>query len=455
MAVLAYIGFYHAWVPDASVHKDVHLQFRHGAEAPPPFAHVLLDGSDADVPVWQTEPSAPLFREGITYDVALEMRVLMPHGAQDSTWHADTDAMVRLELAAGDTPMYAASRAVLLVPEPRVVRWGARLARSALRPFQREPVVPTQVPPARMSDAESLTGRLDTAARLASARRDVPHALALLADVARAADALGVVSANEPLREIPTHALRVFFVPSLQAYLEDARPTPPDAPEGDRMHARKQHVEACVGAARLFFTTATKHGALPPAVALMLRQQVLGHAQLAPAERRHLKIQLLKIEKEVVRLLDAFRSEFRARAYQKQPHAPRPPALDDAFFDLLVVPSGDEGAEEEEEEEEDDDDTGAGDARRGADTFEARPPRTLRDYLRMLLVLHAVRTAGTMDAARQELEMLQHARRRPGTTRARPTRTSATPPGASTRRGSPARRAARCSARAASRCARL
>ncbi|WFD49544.1 Type 2A phosphatase-associated protein 42 [Malassezia furfur] len=260
-----------------------------------------------------------------------------------------------------------------------------------------------------MSDAESLTGRLDTAARLASARRDVPHALALLADVARAADALGVVSANEPLREIPTHALRVFFVPSLQAYLEDARPTPPDAPEGDRMHARKQHVEACVGAARLFFTTATKHGALPPAVALMLRQQVLGHAQLAPAERRHLKIQLLKIEKEVVRLLDAFRSEFRARAYQKQPHAPRPPALDDAFFDLLVVPSGDEGAEEEEEEEEDDDDTGAGDARRGADTFEARPPRTLRDYLRMLLVLHAVRTAGTMDAARQELEMLQHA----------------------------------------------
>lgn len=145
MAVLAYIGFYHAWVPDASVHKDVHLQFRHGAEAPPPFAHVLLDGSDADVPVWQTEPSAPLFREGITYDVALEMRVLMPHGAQDSTWPADTDAMVRLELAAGDTPMYAASRAMLLVPEPRVVRWGARLARSALRPFQREPVVPTQV----------------------------------------------------------------------------------------------------------------------------------------------------------------------------------------------------------------------------------------------------------------------------------------------------------------------
>ena len=83
MAVLAYIGFYHAWVPDAAVHKDVHLQFAHGGA--PPAAHVLLDGGDADVPVWQTEPSVPLFREGVAYDVALEMRVLMPRGVQDST----------------------------------------------------------------------------------------------------------------------------------------------------------------------------------------------------------------------------------------------------------------------------------------------------------------------------------------------------------------------------------
>ncbi|WFC96972.1 hypothetical protein MBRA1_003638 [Malassezia brasiliensis] len=143
MAVLAYIGFYYAWVPDAAVHKDVHLQFAHGGAAP--YAHVLLDGRDADVPVWQTEPSVPLFREGVVYDVALEMRVLLPRGVQDSTCSAYPDAMVRLELAAGDTPLYAASRAVLLVREPRVVRWGARLARTALRPFQREPVAPTQL----------------------------------------------------------------------------------------------------------------------------------------------------------------------------------------------------------------------------------------------------------------------------------------------------------------------
>ncbi|WFC96971.1 Type 2A phosphatase-associated protein 42 [Malassezia brasiliensis] len=254
-----------------------------------------------------------------------------------------------------------------------------------------------------MSDPESLTGRLDEAARLAGARRDVPHALALLADVARAADALGVVSANEPLREISTHALRVFFVPSLQAQLEDARPMPPGASEGDRMHARKQHVEACVGAARLFFTTATRHGALPPAIAVMLRQQVQGPAALAPAERRHLKIQLLRIEKEVVRLLDAFRSAFRARAYERHAPASRPPAPDDAFYDLLVVPRGDD------EDEDEDEDEGADAAASAPGTYEARPPRTLRDYLRMLLVLHAVRTAGILDGARQELAMLQHA----------------------------------------------
>lgn len=52
--------------------------------------------------------------------------------------------MVRLDLRAGDTPLYVASRPMLVVPEPRYVRWLARLPRVVLRPFQRAPMAPTQ-----------------------------------------------------------------------------------------------------------------------------------------------------------------------------------------------------------------------------------------------------------------------------------------------------------------------
>lgn len=244
-------------------------------------------------------------------------------------------------------------------------------------------------------EPSTLAGRLAEAARLAADRRDDAHALALLADVARVADALGVVSANDALREISTHSLRVFFVPSLQARLEDARPTGGAADAAARMQQRRAQVEASLGAARLFFATTARHGALPRAVALMLRPQVAGDAPLAPAERRHLKIQLLKLEKQVERLLDAFRTAYRA---QKRPAAGAPPA--DVFYDLLVVPGVDD------DDDDDDDDDVAPDAQ---DTYEARAPRTLRDYLLMLLVLHAVRTAHLMDAAHQELELLRTA----------------------------------------------
>ncbi|WFD41408.1 Type 2A phosphatase-associated protein 42 [Malassezia psittaci] len=454
MAILAYAGFYHTWVPVATTQKDVYLQYGSAYEPTPPYASVLLDGGQADLPVWQTDPVQPLFHENFEYDVALEMRVLMPRNTQNSTYiFSDSDAMVRLDLVSGETPLYHASRPMLLVAEPRIVRWLARIARVVYRPFQREPIVPTQkirVPLLRrvtpwmkvksrsvmatranlvidtpdlqvqsavlrfdahisgfilMASSESLTGRLDSAARLASQRDDPKHALALLTDVARMADALAVISENEPIREIPTHSLRVFFLPSLQAQIEDSVPCPSAQNGLDRMKHRKKQVDACIGASRLFFTSATRHQAIPAAVAIMLKQQVQGKSQLAPAERRHLKIQLMRLERQLETYLNDFRTRYRAQASIKHPAAQRLPEISDVFYDLLVVSHTDDDEEEEEEE----DHAAESSAQAAQQSYEARAPQSLRDYLLMLLVLHAVRTANTMNAAQQELELLQNA----------------------------------------------
>ncbi|WFC97329.1 Type 2A phosphatase-associated protein 42 [Malassezia yamatoensis] len=494
MAILAYAGFYHTWVPVATTQKDVYLQYGSAYEPTPPYASVLLDGGRADLPVWQTDPIQPLFHENFEYDVALEMRVLMPHNTQNSMYiFSYSDAMVRLDLVSGETPIYHASRPMLLVAEPRIIRWLARIARVVYRPFQREPIVPTQkirVPLLRrvtpwikgrtrsimatranlmidtsdfqvqsavlrfdahisgfiyamyhhpilsfglfvllfatiefvvagglwtllavyfsysrsMASSESLTERLASAARLASQRDDPKHALALLADVARMADALAVISENERVREISTHSLRVFFLPSLQAQIEDTIPCSSAQNEADRMQLRKKQVDACIGASRLFFTTASRHEAIPAAVGIMLKQHVQGRSQLAPAEQRHLKIQLMRLEKQLETYLNDFRTQYRAQASLKHPAAQRLPEISDVFYDLLVVPHIDDDQEEQEENHLEE-----SSAQAALQSYEARAPQSLRDYLLMLLVLHAVRTANTMNAAQQELELLQNA----------------------------------------------
>lgn len=243
----------------------------------------------------------------------------------------------------------------------------------------------------------SLTGRLDEACRRAAepAGDNAERALRVLAEVARDADALSVISENEPLREIQTRSLRVLFIPSVQAELEQSM----RVTEGDRMQKRRAQVEASAGAARLFFEMTARHRAVPEAVLVMVRSQASEQKeqQLAPAERRHLKMQLYKMQKELERLLDAFRTEYRAKAHKKNPALPVPPAISDVFYDLLIVPG-----DTDEDEDEDEESAPSG-------TYEARPPKTLRDYLLMLLVLHAVRTANTMSSAQQELELLKNA----------------------------------------------
>lgn len=89
VALIAYGGFYYAWVPDVSVKKDVWLQYENGQGTPlaRPLASVLLDGGPSDLPVWQIEPTTPLFMENQEYDVSLEMRVLLTPKKQPRTSH--------------------------------------------------------------------------------------------------------------------------------------------------------------------------------------------------------------------------------------------------------------------------------------------------------------------------------------------------------------------------------
>lgn len=228
-------------------------------------------------------------------------------------------------------------------------------------------------------------------------------ALALLKRAAQAADALGVLSANDRLAEISTPSLRALFLPSFQAHVVSEQRLPPG---DDRMRRREAQVEESRGAAQLFFRMARRYGVWPPPVDRVLR----GAASEAPAERRMLKIQRLKLEKQVVAQLDAARQALRA----KRKCTTTPPA--DVFLDLAVMPAPQGG--DEADDDDDDDDGGAGAA--VSDTLDVHQPTTLRSYLLLLLVLHALRMAALEESATQELELL---RQRP----AEPARPAAPP----------------------------
>lgn len=242
--------------------------------------------------------------------------------------------------------------------------------------------------------ASSLTAELDSAFRLASEAgkgNDAgTRAIGLLGQVAHAADALGIISANDRLDEISTPALRVLLIPSLQSYLENESTIPQDQ---DRMRARKAHVEASIGAARLFFQVLRRYDVLPPGVRALLlpymQSDGSGAVVRSPAERRMIKIQSFKLERAVQQQLDAFRQAYRTqrRAASSGPS--------DVFFDLLFVP----GIAEDEDESESDDAWTSG---------ELPPVHTLRTYLRGLCVLHALRSASLLESALQERELLEH-----------------------------------------------
>lgn len=233
-------------------------------------------------------------------------------------------------------------------------------------------------------DDASLTARLSAAFELASSHNAASEkVLQMLSDVARAADALSVISPNDRLDEISTPALRMFLIPSLQA---DVQTRARIDPAEDRVTQRRKQVDASIGAARTFFAMVRRHSALPDSVVTLLRPYMTKDAQqpMAPADKRMFKIQVLKLEKAAQARLVAFRDAYR--------HRPTPPA--DVFYDPLVESGAD-----------DDDDTEMLPV--VSATLEVPPVAHLRSYFMLLIVLHALRTANALESLLQEKELLQ------------------------------------------------
>lgn len=233
-------------------------------------------------------------------------------------------------------------------------------------------------------DDASLTATLSAAFELASSHNAASEkVLQMLSDVARAADALSVISPNDRLDEISTPALRMFLIPSLQA---DVQTRARIDPAEDRVTQRRKQVDASIGAARTFFAMVRRHSALPDSVVTLLRPYMTQDAQqpMVPADKRMFKIQVLKLEKAAQARLVAFRDAYR--------HRPTPPA--DVFYDPLVESGAD-----------DDDDTEMVPV--VSATLEVPPVAHLRSYLMLLIVLHALRTANALESLLQEKELLQ------------------------------------------------
>lgn len=237
---------------------------------------------------------------------------------------------------------------------------------------------------AMSQDDASLTATLSAAFELASSHNAASEkVLQMLSDVARAADALSVISPNDRLDEISTPALRMFLIPSLQA---DVQTRARIDPAEDRVTQRRKQVDASIGAARTFFAMVRRHSALPDSVVTLLRPYMTKDAQqpMAPADKRMFKIQVLKLEKAAQARLVAFRDAYR--------HRPTPPT--DVFYDPLVESGAD-----------DDDDTEMVPV--VSATLEVPPVAHLRSYLMLLIVLHALRTANALESLLQEKELLQ------------------------------------------------
>ncbi|WFD36976.1 Type 2A phosphatase-associated protein 42 [Malassezia cuniculi] len=265
--------------------------------------------------------------------------------------------------------------------------------------------------------SDTLTSRIATACRLAEERSKGDaaadeHALAALSRAAQLADAASVISPNDTLREVSTMSLRVLFLPSIQADIEASARIKQGE---DMMAARKSHVQHAIGAARLFLQATTQLGALSPQLAAILKRQTESPTTtVGAAERREQKITLFKHERTLRKLLDTFRDGYRTAAHTRagagagaaaaagssEIHVPQ-----DAFYDLLITESNADG----EDDDDDDNEHHDNDTDRGSVFLSPAPPKTLRAYLLLLIELHAVHTAGVLDSALQELELLRNA----------------------------------------------
>lgn len=112
-ALGAYFGFYRAWVPPAHVARDVWLDY--AAPAGPGAAIALFDAPH-DLPLGDTAAAASLFREGLMYDVVVEVEAVGLKSA-----HGPLTLHLELQTERAE-PLFAAQRPVVLPHRRRRAR---------------------------------------------------------------------------------------------------------------------------------------------------------------------------------------------------------------------------------------------------------------------------------------------------------------------------------------------
>lgn len=254
-------------------------------------------------------------------------------------------------------------------------------------------------------------------ARAPSLDSDV-RAIGVLEKTAELAQVANVISDNEELREISTPSLRVLFIASMQVAVEsNARVSQDSEYRRERLH----HLENAVAAARRFAQDMDRLKVLPPPLLALLLQRVtaLERSSVASpddttalgiaADKRQLKIRLLRLDREMRRHLKTYKIEFYERVLRlgvcegsEDITHPRN-MIEDPFYDLLML-----NLRNPDDFDEFDDESGEPSMLElSQDNATVPQPKSVREYLLLNLALHALHTISLLDSAGQEFAILR------------------------------------------------
>ncbi|PWN48573.1 TAP42-domain-containing protein [Violaceomyces palustris] len=298
----------------------------------------------------------------------------------------------------------------------------------------------------------SLTNLIHSAFRIASGEQELSldattgqredaalRGISIIESAKSLSESLSIISENDNLRDITTRSLRILFLDSLKGELELQVRTPPPHQDPD---ARKERLKRSIRSNKAFLYKLDRLSILPASTKSLISQQTSrlvekgssssegqdGDSFLPPlssssssslgaaSNKRELKIALFKLERALKQGLDEFRRPYRERLVKRRKASSSSSEIvasapTDAYFDPLILPSGAGGSREEEGEDEDEDeDEDEEDDRKptigGTEANSQTAPWTLRQYLLLLLNLHAVRASSSLDSSHQELELL-------------------------------------------------
>lgn len=243
-----------------------------------------------------------------------------------------------------------------------------------------------------------------TSASVASCTDPAETTLSLLARARQISDSIGVISANDELRDISTSSLRTLFLVSLESELHSAIRT------GTDHSARKQRLSLSQQAAARFLNRTLALGVAPPNT-----KQLLGWTLAnvpadelmsiglessfgtlgTPPHAREVKIAVFKLERALKSNLEHFRNAYQA----KQKLGPEVKVPGDVVYDLLLYPRSSSDDDEDDEDEEE--------SERSTSTIASSGIVSVRQYLLAMLNVHMLRTAQCIASASQELELLR------------------------------------------------